>query len=442
MQSFGALLQRMRSHTTLKNGYKLIARHNRDGALLEFLRAVSPPLSSPLSSSHRIRYTCNQLQAEQGVEVAQWNAAFLLENGYVSPSVAASPDLSSPLKGNTTPPSTTHEFTLHSSFEEVARTFFSLPVAPTRHIRARALRLFHRSASQKNGESSRIIGDYYFYGMGGLEVNYREAAARYLSACTQHVSQACFDAGWMYEFGLGLDRDEHLAKRYYDLTVENAPHKVVPAAVKLAMWRMEARKFMVENVVPFFEDAGIDIMEDMPLVPTLLGIPPKVPPPIRGPEAAPNVPAHASASSETGNSLTPKSEPATEDPPAETPVEPQARRSRKQEAFELARQQRLKRLRDENVVSAFIHSATSEFPAAFTAIQSVAHGLVQAVSSVLGISIGDDFSADESFAMVACGALVLIVLIREVRRQRQRPPPGAAAPEVPPQQQAPPAVVG
>src|SRR5688500_15309749 len=40
-------------------------------------------------------------------------------------------------------------------------------------------------------------------------------------------AQAAFNLGYMYEYGQGLPKDLHLAKRYYDATVERNPGTVI-----------------------------------------------------------------------------------------------------------------------------------------------------------------------------------------------------------------------
>ena len=53
----------------------------------------------------------------------------------------------------------------------------------------------------------------------------------------QHNAQAMFNLGYMYEHGLGLPFDLHLAKRYYDQAVEADPMANLPVSFALAsLW--------------------------------------------------------------------------------------------------------------------------------------------------------------------------------------------------------------
>ncbi|TGZ72794.1 hypothetical protein CRM22_001870, partial [Opisthorchis felineus] len=82
--------------------------------------------------------------------------------------------------------------------------------------------------------SSRVkLGDYYYYGWG-TEVDYMKAVQHYRIASELHQnSQAMFNLAYMHEQGLGLKRDIHLAKRYYDLATEASLDAKVPVALAL-----------------------------------------------------------------------------------------------------------------------------------------------------------------------------------------------------------------
>lgn len=87
-------------------------------------------------------------------------------------------------------------------------------------IEQRTLRFYLRSTGFSNGVAQLRIGDYHYYGRAGLPQDSAAAAERYRSACLLHIPEACFNLGTMYERGDGVDTDVHLAKRYYDLTIE------------------------------------------------------------------------------------------------------------------------------------------------------------------------------------------------------------------------------
>ncbi|XP_072929687.1 protein sel-1 homolog 1 isoform X2 [Epargyreus clarus] len=129
--------------------------------------------------------------AERGVELAQSNAAYLLDAGEVQ------------------------------IFSEPERW-------------ARALQLWSRAAAQGYAPARVKLGDYHYYGLG-TPVDLEAAAHHYRIASEQlHNAQATFNLGYMHERGLGLAQDAHLAKRCYDLAADSAPDARLPAALALA----------------------------------------------------------------------------------------------------------------------------------------------------------------------------------------------------------------
>ncbi|KAL2712397.1 protein sel-1 1 [Vespula squamosa] len=130
------------------------------------------------------------LLAEMGYEVAQSNAAFILDKG---------------------------ETTILSEEEELVR----------------ALQLWGRAAAQGYSAAQVKLGDAHYYGRG-TKIDYEEAASHYRSASEQqHNAQATFNLGYMHERGLGLAKDRYLAKRCYDLAAETSPDARVPVALAL-----------------------------------------------------------------------------------------------------------------------------------------------------------------------------------------------------------------
>ncbi|XP_043260848.1 protein sel-1 homolog 1-like [Colletes gigas] len=130
------------------------------------------------------------LLAEMGYDVAQSNAAFILDKG---------------------------ETTILSEEEGLVR----------------ALTLWARAASQGYSAAQVKLGDAHYYGKG-TKVDYEAAASHYRSASEQQPNaQAMFNLGYMHERGLGLARDRHLAKRCYDLAAEASPDAKIPVALAL-----------------------------------------------------------------------------------------------------------------------------------------------------------------------------------------------------------------
>lgn len=130
------------------------------------------------------------LLAEQGYEVAQSNAAFILDQ-----------------KG--------------------ARIFSENETYP------RALLHWTRAAAQGYTVARIKLGDYHFYGYG-TDVDYETAVIHYrLASEQQHSAQAMFNLGYMHEKGLGIKQDIHLAKRFYDMAAEASPDAQVPVFLAL-----------------------------------------------------------------------------------------------------------------------------------------------------------------------------------------------------------------
>nr|XP_018909659.1 PREDICTED: protein sel-1 homolog 1-like [Bemisia tabaci] len=129
--------------------------------------------------------------SELGYEVAQSNAAFLLDRREVS------------------------------LWQEERETY------------ARALMYWSRAAAQGYSTAQVKLGDYYYYGLG-TGVDYETAALHYkLASDSQHNAQAMFNLGYMHEQGLGMNKDLHLAKRCYDMAAETSPDAKIPATLAL-----------------------------------------------------------------------------------------------------------------------------------------------------------------------------------------------------------------
>ncbi|XP_011257154.1 protein sel-1 homolog 1 [Camponotus floridanus] len=130
------------------------------------------------------------LFSEMGYEVAQSNAAFILDRG---------------------------ETDVLSEEEGLVR----------------ALALWARAAAQGYSAAQVKLGDAHYYGRG-TKIDYEIAAGHYRSASEQqHNAQAMFNLGYMHERGLGLAKDRHLAKRCYDLAADASPDARIPVALAL-----------------------------------------------------------------------------------------------------------------------------------------------------------------------------------------------------------------
>merc|ERR1712112_149954 len=98
----------------------------------------------------------------------------------------------------------------------------------------RALVYWQRAAAQGYSAARVRLGDYYYYGWG-TGIDYETAAGHYrIASEQQNNAQAMFNLGYMHELGLGMKRDIHLAKRFYDMAAETSVDAKVPVALALA----------------------------------------------------------------------------------------------------------------------------------------------------------------------------------------------------------------
>ncbi|KAJ1980437.1 ERAD-associated protein, partial [Dimargaris xerosporica] len=107
-----------------------------------------------------------------------------------------------------------------------------------------ALSAWTRAANQGNLEARVKAGDYYFYGRGAAR-DLKKAVTCYQVAVENHMNPiAMWNLGWMYENGLGVDQDFHLAKRWYDRAATTFPRGSLPVTlslIKLAVRYLWAR---------------------------------------------------------------------------------------------------------------------------------------------------------------------------------------------------------
>lgn len=99
-----------------------------------------------------------------------------------------------------------------------------------------ALTHWTRSAAQDNIDALVKMGDYYLSGIGSHsgESQPEKAAACYQTASNMHVSAlSMWNLGWMHENGIGVTKDFHLAKRYYDLAFDTNAEATLPVTISL-----------------------------------------------------------------------------------------------------------------------------------------------------------------------------------------------------------------
>lgn len=119
---------------------------------------------------------------------------------------------------------------------------------------------WNRAANQGNVEARVKMGDYYYYGNLAIgNPDYKLAASYYQSAEAEMSAMAMFNLGFMHENGVGVEKDYHLAKRYYNRALKTDPSSFL--ALQLALWKLHIKHFFywVRNGGSFYLDAPADI---------------------------------------------------------------------------------------------------------------------------------------------------------------------------------------
>ncbi|XP_033096330.1 protein sel-1 homolog 1-like [Anneissia japonica] len=174
----------MRSCHTAVELYKNVAERGR---VSEMLMDAHSMYKNGDPDSAFLQYS---LLAELGYEVAQSNVAYILDKGEAS------------------------LFGVNETYQ-------------------RALLNWQRAAAQGYTNARVKLGDYHYYGHG-TDIDYEAAANHYRMAYEQqHNPQAMFNLGYMHEQGLGLKRDIHLAKRFYDMAADSSTEAYLPVTLAL-----------------------------------------------------------------------------------------------------------------------------------------------------------------------------------------------------------------
>lgn len=111
----------------------------------------------------------------------------------------------------------------------------------------RALVWWTASADLGHVGAMLTVGDYYYYGLGIGASLPTTAAAYYYAACRKRSPQAAFNLGYLYQRGLGVERDYIMAKRYYSFAIsysqtdEHLPEAWLPATAALYLVRILER---------------------------------------------------------------------------------------------------------------------------------------------------------------------------------------------------------
>lgn len=83
-------------------------------------------------------------------------------------------------------------------------------------LRRRALFVWSLAAEHGDVNSIIRLGDYFYYGWGLEQAEPITAAAYYHKAIEKKSSLAAYNLGYLHERGIGVPRDYHMAKKYYE----------------------------------------------------------------------------------------------------------------------------------------------------------------------------------------------------------------------------------
>jgi SEL1 protein len=116
-------------------------------------------------------------------------------------------------------------------------------LSPLEMRRKKAVQLYQMAAEQGNVEANLKIGDFHYYGLGGLNTSYVKAALHYRAASDLRHPRSMFNLGYMHQYGIGLPQDLHLAKRFFDMAAETHQEATVPVALALTnLWMQRTAK--------------------------------------------------------------------------------------------------------------------------------------------------------------------------------------------------------
>ena len=248
---------RVRSCPQAALGYKIVAE--KAEALHASFAEANDAYRAGDSDTALLHY---MLAAEQGYEVAQANVAYLLEDK------PRAYDAALAYIASWMPLSLTG-----SSADGVAKRLSDATATL-------ALTYWTRSAKQANIDSLVKMGDYYLAGLGTPPLLSSQslppagdaasapdkAAACYAAAAeTLQSAQAMWNLGWMHENGVGgVVQDFHLAKRYYDQSLETNSEAYLPVNLALIKLRLRSRwnAMVGGSVNSIRDDDGFDDDEE------------------------------------------------------------------------------------------------------------------------------------------------------------------------------------
>lgn len=115
---------------------------------------------------------------------------------------------------------------------------FDDPPETTIERKTMAISYYTRAFKQGNTDAAVVAGDIYFQ-----MKNYTKALSLYQSAALKFSAQALWNIGYMYEHGLGVEKDFHLAKRFYDQILEH--NQKLYFAVKASVMKLQLKSWFM-----------------------------------------------------------------------------------------------------------------------------------------------------------------------------------------------------
>lgn len=109
----------------------------------------------------------------------------------------------------------------------------------------RAFKYLMQTSRDSNDKEVLVrIGDYYFYGLSGLQPDLLQAMKWYSRASLEGIEAGAFNVGHMHEYGLGVPINLERAEKYYRRALELAPRSPeVFVVVHLAFVRLKLRSW-------------------------------------------------------------------------------------------------------------------------------------------------------------------------------------------------------
>lgn len=161
----------------------------------------------------QLRTAYGELLKENG-EVALWAYAQAAEQGYEAAQVNAA----------------CISYLLPRNFEDPPKT--------TRERKLMSISYYMQALKQGNIDAGVVAGNIYFEMQ-----DYSKSVQLYQSSALRFSPQALWNLGYMYEYGLGVEIDFSMAKRYYDQVLENNPKLYI--AVKLSVLKLRAKAWLL-----------------------------------------------------------------------------------------------------------------------------------------------------------------------------------------------------